>query len=271
MVAVAVPVAPPLVAVAVMVQEAGAPGAVYCPAAVIVPQLALQVTATLAENCCAERICRVTAEGLTATVTSVTEAIAFAPEPSVVVAVTVHRSAEPPAVKNPAVTELPVQFVAQVTLEPLEVVAENCSVPLIGMVAVSGEIETVVPDGIDTLRGRFWLPPAVSEMFRLPEKEPTVAELNWTVTVQLPPPETAPVQVLAEIENFAEPVRVTVGVTEPVPTLVAVKVLVIGVEIVVCCVHDDGEMESGMNVCWPVTVTVAVAVEPPLVAVAVMV
>ncbi len=91
------------------------------------------------------------------------------------------------------------------------------------------------------------------------------------MTVQFPPPDTAPVQVFAEIVNGADPESVTVGVTEPVPTLVAVNVLVMVVEIVVCCVHEVGETESGMKVCSPVTVTVAVAVVPPLTAVAVIV
>ncbi len=91
------------------------------------------------------------------------------------------------------------------------------------------------------------------------------------VTVQFPPPETAPVQVLAEIVKADAPVSVTVGVTAPVPILDAVKILVIGVEIVVCCVHEVGEIESGIRVTCPVTLTVAVAAAPPLVAVNVIV
>lgn len=105
----------------------------------------------------------------------------------------------------------------------------------------------------------------------MPEKVPTVVDTNWIVTLQFPPPDTAPVQVLAEIEKLPEPVRVTVGVTAPDPILDAVNAFVIVVLIVVCSVHEFGESESGINVCCPVTVAVAVAVAPPLVAVNVMV
>lgn len=211
-----------------------------------------------------------TATGETANVTTVTEAMSFAPEPSVEVAETVQTSAAL-SVKNPVVTVPVAQSVDHVTLEPLLVDAENCWCPPAGIAAVLGEMMTVVPLGIDTESGRFWLPPAVSEIFRFPENVPTVEERNWMVTVQLPPPETAPVQVLAEIVKAAAPASVTVGVTAPVPILDAVKTLVTGVEIVVCCVHEVGEIESGIKVCSPATVTVAVAVVPPLIAVAVIV
>ena len=101
---------------------------------------------------------------------------------------------------------------------------------------------------------------------------PTNAELNWMVTWQVPEPATGvALQVSADFVNGAGAVKVTVGVTEPVPTLVAVKVCEIRVEIAVVAVHEVGDRDSGMVVSCPVTVAVAVAVEPPLTAVAVIV
>lgn len=139
------------------------------------------------------------------------------------------------------------------------------------MVASRGETVTTVPVGIETFKGRFRFPPAVSEMLSVPENAPTVGDVNSIVTEQLPEPATGPVQVSAVLLKVPDPVRVAVGVTEPVPILVAVKTLVIGVEMVVVAVHDVGEMESGIRVGSPVTVAVAVPVDPPFTAVAVIV
>lgn len=158
------------------------------------------------------------------------------------------------------------------TPEPFEVVAVNCWNPETGIVTSRGEMLTSVPVGIETFKARFWSPPAVSVMCRLPEKVPTVGEVNWIVTVQAALPATGvALQVSEVIEKVAEPESVTVGVTAPVPRLVAVKIWVIGVEIVVCAVHCGGVIDSGISVGSPVTVTVAVPVAPPLVAVAVTV
>jgi hypothetical protein len=248
---------------------------VYLPDPVIVPQEADQLTATLAVNCCVELIFSVTVDGFTATRITLTLAVALEPEASLAVAVTVQRSAAAGAVNKPAVVTPPPLVVGQIRLQvtvvPLEVEYENCCVPKTGSVTSSGETVTCVPVGMETFSGRLTFPPAVSAIFRLPLKPPTVGDVNWIVTVQELPPATAPVQVLAEMVKVAEPESVTVGVTEPVPILDAVKTCVMGVLIVVCAVHCVGEIESGINVCWPVTVTVAVAVVPPFTAVAVIV
>jgi hypothetical protein len=90
------------------------------------------------------------------------------------------------------------------------------------------------------------------------------------VTVQVAPPETAPVQVLAEMVNAPAPVSVTVGVTEPEPMLLTVNAfVVVELEATVPKFHAFGETVSAMNVCCPVTVMVATAVDPPFTAVAV--
>lgn len=92
----AVPVFPPCVAVAVTVHAPGELGAVYMPPLVMVPQLADQVTRTLAVNCCVPPTRKVTLLGVTLTegggggAVIVTVALARFPLPLAAVAVTVH-------------------------------------------------------------------------------------------------------------------------------------------------------------------------------------
>lgn len=113
-----------------IVQVAGAAGAVYFPAPVIVPQELDQFTATLAVNCCVELIWSVTAEGFNATRMQLTLAVEVEPDPSAAVAVTVQRSAVAGQVNSPTELTPPPpdagQFLAHVTVVPFEVETKNC-------------------------------------------------------------------------------------------------------------------------------------------------
>jgi hypothetical protein len=265
----AVPVAPPFVACAVMTQDVGEDGAVYNPALVIVPQVVVQVTGKLAVNVSLARTCIVTDNGETATASTlaVPEPVEF--EPSCAVAVTIQVLAVAGAVKVPT-DETEPQVVVHATVVPLEVVELNSCVPDTGTFTVNGETVTTVPVGMLAFRVTLVDPPAVSVMSSEAANAPTVAELNRTTTVQVPEPATGvELQVSENLLNLPEPDNTTVGVTDPVPRLVAVIVVSTLVEMVVAKVREVGEMDSGISVTWPEIV--AVAVVPPLTAVAVIV
>ena len=126
--------APPLVGVAVMVQVPGTSLAVYKPALVIVPQLAVHVAVRLEVNCWVAPSVMVGFSGVRVAAPTVSIAVAVRPLTPVAVAVMVQLvPAVPDAVNSPPLVILP-HDAAQLTA----MLAVNCCVAPCGVDAEAG-------------------------------------------------------------------------------------------------------------------------------------